>query len=143
MPDGCLIRHNPISSDDALGCALFRRGKRRPGCVKRHKLLRSSQIIVTLVGMCAKQFALVLVQACFGELRDALVIGSLMGGVLRIFLTTSPESSRVIGYRQENDIRIMTSRKTTILLSLLAWLLIAVSCNRSVVRGSKIDTQQL
>jgi hypothetical protein len=32
----------------------------------------------------------------------------------------------------------MTLRKTSILLSLLAWLLVAVSCNRSVVTGSKL-----
>jgi len=32
----------------------------------------------------------------------------------------------------------MTLRKICILLSLLAWLLVAVSCNRSVVTGSKL-----
>jgi hypothetical protein len=32
----------------------------------------------------------------------------------------------------------MTLRKTTILLPLLAWLLIAVSCDYSVVTGSKL-----
>jgi SmpA / OmlA family len=32
----------------------------------------------------------------------------------------------------------MTLRKTCILLSLLAWLLVALSCNRSVVTGSKL-----
>jgi hypothetical protein len=32
----------------------------------------------------------------------------------------------------------MTFPKTSILLSLLAWLLIAVSCDRSVVTGSKL-----
>jgi hypothetical protein len=32
----------------------------------------------------------------------------------------------------------MTLRNTSILLSLLAWLLVAVSCDRSVVTGSKL-----
>ncbi len=32
----------------------------------------------------------------------------------------------------------MTLRKTCVLLSLFAWLLVAVSCNRSVVTGSKL-----
>jgi len=32
----------------------------------------------------------------------------------------------------------MTLPKTSVLLSLLAWLLIAVSCDRSVVTGSKL-----
>jgi outer membrane protein assembly factor BamE (lipoprotein component of BamABCDE complex) len=32
----------------------------------------------------------------------------------------------------------MTLRKICILLSLFAWLLVAVSCNRSVVTGSKL-----
>ena len=32
----------------------------------------------------------------------------------------------------------MTLRKICILLSILAWLLVAVSCNRSVVTGSKL-----
>ena len=35
-------------------------------------------------------------------------------------------------------IRIMTLRKTSIWLSLLGFLLLAVSCNRSVVTGSKL-----
>jgi outer membrane protein assembly factor BamE (lipoprotein component of BamABCDE complex) len=35
-------------------------------------------------------------------------------------------------------IRIMTLRKTSIWLSLLAFLLIAVSCNRGIVTGSKL-----
>jgi len=32
----------------------------------------------------------------------------------------------------------MTLRNTSILLSLLGWLLVAVSCDRSVVTGSKL-----
>ena len=32
----------------------------------------------------------------------------------------------------------MTLRKTSILLSLLGWLLVAVSCDRSVITGSKL-----
>jgi hypothetical protein len=39
---------------------------------------------------------------------------------------------------KENETRIMTLRKKSILLSLLAWLLVAVSCDRSVVTGSKL-----
>jgi SmpA / OmlA family len=38
----------------------------------------------------------------------------------------------------ENEIQIMTLRKISILLSLFGWLLVAVSCNRSVVTGSKL-----
>ena len=53
-------------------------------------------------------------------------------------LTATPEGSRVIGYPQENEIRIMTLRKICILLSLLAGLLVSVSCNHSVVTGSKL-----
>jgi hypothetical protein len=53
-------------------------------------------------------------------------------------LTATAESSRVIDYPQEDEIRIMTLRKTFILLSLLASLLVAVSCNRSVVTGSRL-----
>jgi hypothetical protein len=39
---------------------------------------------------------------------------------------------------KENEIRIMTLRKIFILLSLLAWLLVAASCDHSVVTGSKL-----
>jgi hypothetical protein len=53
-------------------------------------------------------------------------------------LTATAESSRVIDYPQEDEIRIMTPRKRFILLSLLASLLVAVSCNRSVVTESRL-----
>jgi hypothetical protein len=53
-------------------------------------------------------------------------------------LTASPESRSVIDWPKENEIRIMTLRKICILLSLFASLLVAVSCNRSVVTGSKL-----
>jgi hypothetical protein len=39
---------------------------------------------------------------------------------------------------KEDEIRIMTLRKIFILLSLLASLLIAVSCDRSIVTGSRL-----
>jgi hypothetical protein len=59
------------------------------------------------------------------------------GGALHL-LTATAESSRVIGYPLENEIRIMTLRKICILLSLLAGLLVPVSCNHGVVTGSKL-----
>jgi hypothetical protein len=43
-----------------------------------------------------------------------------------------------MGYPQEDEIRIMTIRKIFILLSLLASLLVTVSCNRGVVTGSRL-----
>jgi len=41
-------------------------------------------------------------------------------------------------YPQEDEIRIMTLRKIFTLLPLLASLLVAVICNRSVVTGSRL-----
>jgi len=62
----------------------------------------------------------------------------LTDGALRIFLTASLRNSRVNRLAKRNEIRFMTLPKTSILLSLLGWLLIAVSCDRSVVTGSKL-----
>jgi SmpA / OmlA family len=54
--------------------------------------------------------------------------------VLRSFLTASSERSRVNRLLHKKiKIGFMTLPKTSILLSLLAWLLIAVSCDHSVV----------
>ena len=99
--------------------------------------LRSSETIFAVVVIFIQQFTLLLVELCFGELCAAFVIGSYGWRALQL-LTAIAESSRVIGYLQENEIRIMTLRKICILLSLLAGLLVAVSCNRSVVTGSKL-----
>jgi hypothetical protein len=53
--------------------------------------------------------------------------------------TASPDGSRVNRLLHKKiQIRFMTLRKTSILLSLLAWLLLAVSCDHSVVTGSKL-----
>jgi hypothetical protein len=61
--------------------------------------------------------------------------GSLLGG----FFTATPESSRVNRLLHKKiKIRFMTLRKTGILLSLLAFLLVAASCDHSVVTGSKL-----
>jgi len=61
----------------------------------------------------------------------------LTGGALYL-LTAAAESSRVIGYPQENEIRIMTLHKICILLSLLAGLLVAVSCNHGVSKEGNV-----
>ena len=54
--------------------------------------------------------------------------------VLRSFFTASSESSRVNRLlHRKIKVEFMTLPKTSILLSLLAWLLIAVSCDHSVV----------
>gem|GEM_PF-720868 len=59
--------------------------------------------------------------------------------VLRSFFTASSKSSRVNRLLHKKiKIRFMTLRKTSILLSLLGWLLVAVSCDRSVITGSKL-----
>jgi SmpA / OmlA family len=99
--------------------------------------LRSSETIFAVVVIFIQQFTLLLVELCFGELCAAFVIGSYGWRALQL-LTAIAESSRVIGYLQENEIRIMTLRKICILLSLLAGLLVPVSCNHSVVTGSKL-----
>jgi hypothetical protein len=41
--------------------------------------------MLAVVVMFIKQFTLLLVESCLGELRAAVVIGKLRGGVLRIF----------------------------------------------------------
>jgi hypothetical protein len=89
------------------------------------------------VVMSIKQFPLLLVESCVGNLGAAPVIGSLSVGTLHL-LTATAESSRVMDYPQEDEIRIMTLRKIFIQLPLLASLLVAVSCNRSVVTGSRL-----
>jgi hypothetical protein len=66
---------------------------------------------------------------------EKMLPGSLLGG----FFTATPESSRVNRLLHKKiKIRFMTLRKTGILLSLLAFLLVAASCDHSVVTGSKL-----
>jgi SmpA/OmlA family protein len=53
--------------------------------------------------------------------------------------TASPDSSRVNELLQKTiETRLMTLRNTSTLLSLFAWLLFVVSCDRNPVTGSKL-----
>ena len=63
----------------------------------------------------------------------------LAGACFAAFFTASSESSRVNRLLHKKiKIGFMTLRKTSILLSLFAWLLFAVSCDHSVVTGPKL-----
>jgi hypothetical protein len=121
----------------ALGCALFRRGKRRYGYVKQRKpaalfpsYARDSRDVHKAVHVVGRRIMP----------RGITPPSSLEAHGWRALhlLTAAAESSHVIGYPQENEIRIMTLRKICILLSLLAGLLVPVSCNHSVVTRSKL-----
>jgi hypothetical protein len=59
--------------------------------------------------------------------------------VHRIFFTARPDGSRVDRlFHKEIMMRLTTLRNTSALLSLLAWLFVAASCDRNLVTGSKL-----
>jgi len=105
---------------------MFLRAKRSCGYVKQHNETRGLDYRADV-----RRYLFVMFTSSFMLRRIKRLRASNL-------FTASPESRSVNRLAKRNEIRIMILRKICILLSLFASLLVAASCNRSVVTGSKL-----